>query len=191
MSLSSHVSSIVRSSSFHIRNIGKIRKYLTPHATEQIVHSFITSRLDMGNALLFGLPQDQIARLQRVQNSAARLVTLTKKSSHITPILYGLHWLPVGYRIVYKLMLIVFKSLNDLAPAYSSLLTPYTPHRTLRSSNMSLLCEPRSKHTWGDWAFSIAAPRLWNTLPLQVKLCSSLSQFKVALKTHLMSQAFS
>ena len=109
---------------------------------------------DMGNSLLLGLPQDQIARLQRTQNSAARLVTLEKKSAHITPILQELHWLPVGYRIVYKLMLIVFKSLHDLAPEYiDSLLMPYNPPRSLRSSNMSLLCEPRSKRSWGIGLF--------------------------------------
>ena len=64
------------------------------------------------------LPQDQITYLQHIQNAAARLVTLTRKSSHITPVLKELHWLPVGYRIVYKLLLIVFKSLNNLAPEY-------------------------------------------------------------------------
>ena len=152
--LNHHVSSIVRSAFFHIRNIGRIRKYLNPCATEQIVHSFVTSRLDMGNSLLFGLPQDQIARLQRIQNAAARLVTLTRKSSHITPVLKELHWLPVGYRIMYKLLLIVFKSLNNLAPEYiTCLLKPYNPSRMLRSEKMSLLCEPRSKHSWGDRAF--------------------------------------
>ena len=89
MSLKNHVSNVVRSASFHIRNIGRIRKYLDPHATEQIVHSFVTSRLDMGNSLLFGLPQDQINRLKRIQNAAARLVTLTKKRSHIN---YNTHF---------------------------------------------------------------------------------------------------
>ena len=164
---------------------------MSPHATKQIVHSFITNRLDMGNALLFGLPQDQIARLQRVQNSAARLVTLTRKRAHITPVLENLHWLPVGYRIVYKLLLIVFKALNNLAPDYiSHLLTPYEPPRLLRSSNKSLLCEPRSNRSWGDRAFSVAAPRLWNNLPDNLKSCTSLDQFKSLLKTHLMEKAY-
>ena len=72
----------------------------------------------MGNSLLFGLPQDSIARLQRIQNAAARLFTLTRKSFHITPVFKELHWLPVGYRIVYKLLLIVFKSLDNLEPGY-------------------------------------------------------------------------
>ena len=191
MSLNVHISSIVRSASFHIRNIGRIRKYLNPRATEQILHSFVTSRLDMCNSLLFGLPQDQIARLQRIQNTAARLVTLTRKTTHITPVLRELHWLPVGYRITYKILLFVFKSLNSLAPGYiSSLLQPYKPSRTLRSSNKVLLCEPPSRHSWGDRAFSVAAPRLWNSLPLQVRASPSLVHFKTALKSHIFHEAF-
>ena len=81
----------------------------------------------MGTSFLIGLPRTQIERLQGIQNSAARVITLSKKSSHITPILQELHWLPVSCRIVYKLLLFVFKSLNDSAPAYiDDLLKPYT-----------------------------------------------------------------
>ena len=176
LSLNHHVPVLFRSAS------------LNPCVTEQIVHSFVTSRLDMGNSLLFGLPQDQITRLQRIQNAAARLVTLTRKSSHITPVLKELHWLPVGYRIVFKLLLIVF---NNLAPEYiTSLLKPYNPPRMLRSKKMSLVCEPRSKHSWGDRAFSIAAPCLWNALPADIKNSPSLAHFKGSLKTHFMKEAF-
>ena len=100
---------------------------------------------------------------KHIQNTAARVVTLSRKSCHITPILKELHWLPVSQRIVFKLMLIVHKSVNNIAPIYiSELLKVYTPSRNLRSSNMSLLKEPTSKRTWGDRSFSVAAPRLWN-----------------------------
>ena len=78
--------------------------------------------------------------------TAARVVTLSRKSCHITPILKELHWLPVSQRIVFKLMLIVHKSFNNIAPIYIfELLKVYTPSRNLRSSNMSLLKEPTSK----------------------------------------------
>ena len=185
------ISNIVRVSSFHIRNISRIRKYLNQSAAEQIIHAFVTSRLDNGNALFYGLPQNQISRLQHIQNTAARVVTLSRKSCHITPILKELHWLPVSQRIVFKLMLIVHKSVNNIAPIYiSELLKVYTPSRNLRSSNMSLLKEPTSKRTWGDRSFSVAAPRLWNHLPTKVKSCHSITRFKSLLKTHLMSQFF-
>ena len=78
---------IVRVSSFHIKNISRIRKYLNQSAAEQIIYAFVTSRLDNGNALFYGLPQNQISRLQHIQNTAARVVTLSRKSRHITPIL--------------------------------------------------------------------------------------------------------
>ena len=132
-----------------------------------------------------------ISRLQHIQNTAARVVTLSRKSCHITPILKELHWLPVSQRIVFKLMLIVHKSVNNIAPIYiSELLKVYTPSRNLRSSNMSLLKEPTSKRTWGDRSFSVAAPRLWNHLPTKLKSCHSITRFKSLLKTHLMSQFF-
>ena len=155
---------------------------------EQIIHAFVTSRLDNGNAL----PQNQISRLQHIiQNTAARVVTLSRKSCHITSILKELHWLLVSQRIVFKLMLIVHKSFNNIAPIYiSELLKVYTPSRNLRSSNMSLLKEPTSKRTWGDRSFSVAAPRLWNHLPTKLKSCHSKTRFKSLLKTHPMSQFF-
>ena len=102
-----------------------------------------------------------------------------------------LHWLPVSQRIVFKLMLIVHKSFNNIAPIYiSELLKVYTPLRNLRSSNMLLLKEPTSKRTWGDRSFSVAAPRLWNHLPTKLKSCHSKTRFKSLLKTHLMSQVY-
>ena len=176
---------------YHHFILCRIRKYLNQSAAEQIIHAFVTSRLDNGNALLYGLPQNQISRLQHIQNTAARVVTLSRKSCHITPILKELHWLPVSQRIVFNLMIIVHKSVHNIAPIYiSELLKVYTPPRNLRSSNMSLLKEPTSKRTWGDRSFSVAAPRLWNHLPTELKSCHSVTRFKSLLKTHLMSQFF-
>ena len=93
MTLVPHISSVKKSASFQLRNLGKIRRYLSPQATEQLIHAFVSSRLDMGNAVLFGLPKDQIGRLHLKQNTAARLVTRTKPSEQISPILFDLHWL--------------------------------------------------------------------------------------------------
>ena len=87
MTLKPHISNIVRVSSFHIRNISRIRKYLNQSAAEQIIHAFVPSRLDNGNTLCYGLPQNQIARLRHMQNTAARVITLSRKSCHITLIL--------------------------------------------------------------------------------------------------------
>jgi hypothetical protein len=176
MSMKPYISSTLKAGYHQIRNIGRIRKYLTIEATQLLVHSLVTSRLDMCNSLLYGLPHNQLHRLQCLQNTAARLVTLTKKRSHITPTLIDLHWLPVKERIEFKILLLVFKCLQGLAPTYlSDLLHDYKSQRTgLRSANLHLLNEPRSHNSFGDRAFAICAPRLWNQLPLHIKNCTTI-----------------
>lgn len=187
-----HIASICKSSFYHLRNISNIRKYLSSTTTEILVHAFVSSKLDNCNSLLYGLPNCLLKKLQHVQNAAARLITLSRKHEHITPILFNLHWLPVNYRIIFKILLITYKALNDLAPSYvRDLLTPYTPSRQLRSSSKELLSIPHfNLKTYGARSFSVAAPTLWNTLPSDIKNSSSVSLFKHKLKTFLFKKAF-
>ena len=88
----------VKSCYYQIRNIGRIRPHLTEESCKTLVHALVTSRLDYANALLHGLPQRALQRLQKAQNCAARLITRTRKYEHITPVLQRLHWLPVHLR---------------------------------------------------------------------------------------------
>ena len=190
MTMKPHISNVIRSSSFQFRNISRIRKYLSRDATEQIIHSFITSRLDNNNALLYGLPANQLYRLQKKKHSSS-ILTFSRKSCHITPILKELHWLPINQRIIFKLLLIVYKCTNNVAPSYlTELLSKYLPTRTLRSGNMELLKERKSNRTWGDRSFATAAPRLWNELPFNKRTAKSIAVFKKLLKKHLMSKTF-
>ena len=93
-----------------------------------------------------------------------------------TPILKSLHWLPVRYRTEYKLLLLTFKALHHLAPSYlTDLLQLYHPTRTLRSSSDSLLTARCARlRNYGDRAFCVAAPKLWNDLPLNIRECGSV-----------------
>ncbi|XP_071963461.1 uncharacterized protein [Antedon mediterranea] len=136
MTMESHINKICRSAIFHLCNIAKIRRYLNHCATEQIVHAFVTSRLDMGNSLLYGLPKKQLRTLQKVQNWAARLVMCAKKYDHVTPLFKELNWLPMESRVKFKILLLVFRCLNSCAPKYLSELL--TVKRELRSSHQSL-----------------------------------------------------
>ena len=180
------VKSVVKKSSFHLRNIGKARRVLTEDATKTVMQSLVMSRLDYCNALLIGIQQDLIAKLQRLQNSAARIVSRTRKYEHITPVLIKLHWLPIKFRIQFKVLLLVYKALNGLAPKYiKELLVPYKLRRHLRSEAKGLLDEPRTRLKFGDRAFSISAPRLWNALPQHLKDSTSCQAFKKCLKTHI------
>ena len=188
MTLQDHITHIAKCSSFQLRNIGFIRKYLNQDAAEQLIHAFVTSRLDMGNSLLFGLPDNQIKRLSRLQNIAARIITRTKPRDHITPVLRELHWLPIADRIVFKILVYVYRSTTGSSPSYiKDCLVPYKPNRYLRSGNKSLFIQPRTFTSWGQRSFLFAAPFLWNKLPDLVKSASSLNSFKSQLKTLIMN----
>ena len=192
LSYQSHIKSITKSAFFHLRNISRLRPSLSDSVAETLIHSFISSRLDHCNGLLFGLPNTTLDRLQYVQNSAARVLTRTKSWQHITPTLKCLHWLPVKFRIKYKLLILTYKALHALAPQYlSDLLEDYSPKRNLRSADLGLLSVPTStKRTLGDRAFSVAAPSLWNSLPLAIRQLKTLHSFKSALKRHFFMEAF-
>ena len=140
LSIVPHVTATCKSAFYHLRNIYKIKRFLTPDTTVSIVHAFVTSRTDYCNSLLYGLPKCVLKKLQYVQNSAARLIKLSKKFDHVTPLLSTLHWLPIEQRIHFKVLLISYKAPNGKAPKYiSDLLSLYIPGRNLRSANQKLL----------------------------------------------------
>ena len=107
--MTDHINKACNAAFYHSLNLRRIKKDLSRDSLITLVHAFITSRLDYCNGLLFGLPNVQIAKLQHVQNAAARLILGIGKFSHITPALYELHWLPVSLRIDYKILLLTFK----------------------------------------------------------------------------------
>ena len=152
-----------------------------------LVNSLVTSQLDYGNVMLYGLPASITNKLQRVQNTAAWLISRTKKHQHITLILVSLHWLPVNYRCQYKVLMYVFKSLRGSAPVYlHELDSVYQPTRSLRSKNCALIKSPRIRtNTYGEKRFDKAAATLWNILHGQLRNEQSLSCFKKNVKTHI------
>ena len=187
LSMKNHIDHLCKICHFHLRNIGAIRNILTLEASATLVRALILSRLDYCNSLLIGITEEQLHRLQKIQNRAARIVTRTKLKSHISPALNRLHWLRVRERIEFKLLTLVYQSVNNSGPSYlQELTTPYTPGRSLRSSQQHLLTVPSYKlKTFGSSSFSFAAATLWNPLPLELKTSPSLPVFKSQLKTHL------
>lgn len=185
--LKQHIAKLCQSGHMHLRNISKIRQYLSIDAAKSLVHALVMSRLDYANALLFGLPRNQLDRLQRIQNIAARVITGTARHDHITPVLRQLHWLPICRRLEYKVLTHTFQAIHGTAPSYlCHLVTKYQPHRCLRSQDMNLLVVPRIKTaTYGHRSFRHAAASLWNQLPPALKNLQTLSEFKAGLKAHL------
>ena len=192
MTMAKHASHTCRTAYYHLHNIASIRRSLTTSACKIIVHSLVVSRLDFGNATLYGISEALLHRLQVLQNSAARLITGTRRREHISPVLFALHWLPIRQRIKFKLLLLVYRCLHQLAPAYlSELIKPYTPARSLRSADSNLITTNRYRlEGCGRRRFSVAGPLLWNQLPASVKSADSIGAFKTALKTHLFREAF-
>ena len=187
LALEKFVTQKCRSASFALHKIGKIRSFIDIHTTKRLVHAFVMCHIDFCNSLLIGLPVRHIQRLQVIQNSAARLVSRTKKHESVSPILQCLHWLPVRSRIMFKILLFAYECFHDLAPSYlSELLTTYKPERNLRSSKKNLFIIPTVlTKTYGERSFAYAAPILWNSLPDSLRCINTIDHFKSALKTHL------
>ena len=119
LSFDDYISSVCRSTHFHLRNIGRIRHLLSQNATAQLIHALMSIRLDYCNSILYNLPKNSILRLQIIQNQAARILTKTPRRDHITEVLIDLHWLRIEERIVYKLLILTFKAFIDrTAPLY-------------------------------------------------------------------------
>ena len=187
--MNAHVTKTCKAGFFYLHNICRIRKFLTQEITEKLIHAFVTSRLDYCNSLLYGLPSDLLAKLQRVQNAAARLIHRAPRFCHITPLLVDLHWLDIKSRIDFKIILLTLKAIHGQAPAYICELVNLKPNSSygLRSNNKMLLSTLnfRTLPTLGDRAFAAAAPKLWNAIPLSIRQEQNLEHFKKKLKTYL------
>ena len=192
LSMANQISSVIKSCNFHLRNIGKVRKYLTTGACKTAVQSLVVSRMDYCCSLLAGVPANRIRRLQVVQNRAARIIARVIPRDHISPVLANLHWIPCDYRVKFRILTFVYKCLHHSSPAYfPALITQYQPRRTLRSSSdKSLLASKPSSKRIGNYAFSHTAPELWNKLPINIRNACSVSTFKSLLKTHYFKEVY-
>ena len=186
LSFKKHITAKCKVAMYNIQRIKHIREYLTQEACAVLVSSLVLSHLDYANSLLFGLPDCDILRLQRVQNAAAKLILRKERRDSATACLKELHWLPIRLRINHKILTIIFKCLKGLAPKYlQNLINKKTPSRTgLRSENPHQLSEPRTlKKTFAARSFSVAGPVIWNNLPDNVVQATDVNDFKQKLNS--------
>ena len=152
LSMSTQVKKSCRGAWINLHNIGKIWSYLTEDQTKTTIHAYVTSKLDGNNALLAGFPSVLIKQIQRVQNSAVKIVTTSWKRDPVTPMQAKFHWLPIKDRIIYMILLLTFKTLHDKGPIYlKELLELHMPSRNLRSATDPIVLKiPKAdwRNTW-------------------------------------------
>ena len=179
--MSAQVSNACRAANFNLFRVAKTRTSLTIAACEPLVHSLVPSRIDYGNDVLYGISDRLLHCLEMVQRSAAIVVLRIRRGDRrsMTAVLQQLHWLPVNYRIEYKLLVLVFRALHDRTPAYlASLITPYVPRRALRSADRALLKLKKTRGRSGS--ISSQAP-----VPMRLFLRSFASLQQWTLIYHL------
>ena len=186
LSMGRYVGEVVSACYYHIRALKHIRAALPLHVATSIAVSLILSKLDYCNSLLYDTSDQNIARLQRVQNTAARAVLQAGRREPSAPLLHRLHWLPIKQRIVYKIAVLTFQVLNTGQPHYlAELINRKLSQRVLRSTSQSLLSVPLTRLVSCEAAFSAAAPAVWNSLSERVKSASSVEIFRRLCKTEL------
>ena len=186
-----HISQTCRACFYHIRDLRLIRKSLSLDLAKQIAVALVSSKLDYCNSLFHNMPEKDIARLQRVQNCLARVVTKAPRFSRSVPILKRLHWLPVKFRFHFKICAITFRTLKENQPAYlADLLVRPKCSKYLRSTNSNRFVVPRIKTKTGSRTFSIFGPALWNALPVPIRNAKTILTSRKLLKSHLFDLAF-
>jgi len=192
LTFDNHTKSVSQSCFYHIRALRQIRGALDNSTDATVASAFVSARLDYVNSILYGISTKQITRLQCVQNALATVVVpnrpLGSSSLHL---LKQLHWLPVEWRIKFKIATLTFKALEIGQPPYlAQQLCAYAPTRALRSSTSKLLQVPHTNLRFGSPSFCASAPTLWNSMPRSIRFCESLTTFRQHLKTFYFQSAF-
>ena len=182
LDLNKHVSHIVSHCYKILKDIGRIRKNLEKNHIENLVHAVISTRLDYCNSLLVNIDKDNLHKLQKVQNSAARLVLGRRHRESARLALRELHWLNVDARITFKVLLLVFKSIKGQC---SDNLSFEFKNFNGRPDDFLLLKTPNFKTKHGKRIFAYSGSRLWNALPVDLRMVEDIETFKKRIKTLL------
>jgi hypothetical protein len=199
LSMSKHVSLVRKSCFYHIRDFSRIRRLLSKRVAVTLANALVGSRLDYCNSLMFGITKRQSGRLQTIQNTLCRVISHLPKRASTSRARKLLHWLPVEFRVKFKLLVLTYKALTTQQPPYlAACLNEYSCNRHTRRSNPEnkflnipvYVNKTHKSKSHFNCSFEIAAPSLWNSLPLHVRTAPSLVSFRSQLKGHLFAMAF-
>ena len=185
-----HISRTIAKVMGNMIDIRSIRPYLDEKACKLLVCNLVITPMDYANSILFGIPDAELNRLQRIQNMAAKLVLGRTKFDSATAALKELHWLPIKYRIQLKIATLVFKCVHGMAPEYLvELLNKQEHTRHLRSHITDAISDTfavpfNRRKTFLDRSFAFSGPVIWNDLPHHIRQCKDITTFKSKVKTH-------
>ena len=182
LNLEAHVNTITSHCYKLLKNIGRLRNIFTKMHMEMLVHAVISSRLDYCNSIFYNMSKHNLNKLQKVQNAAARLIARKRKHQSISSTIEDLHWLRVESRIIFKLLLLVYKVIYGLCS--KNLQVRFKGHNC-RPDDFLLLETRKVKTKHGERTFEYAGPRLWNALPVHVRSEEKIVEFKTKVKTIL------
>ena len=189
LSMEHHIQTKCASAIYNIRKLRQIRPFIDIDTAKMLASSLVLSHLDYANVVLSGLPSKCIGKLQRVQNWAAKVVLCRSKSDSSKEALKQLHWLPICQRIDFKDCCLVFKCLKGTAPSYLKDLIKVRSYArstcAATSDDIELVVPFVRKSIFAERGFSVRGPKLWNSLPSNVKSSDNIFSFKRQLKTHL------
>ena len=172
----SHISAVCSSCFNHMRNLLCICRHLDLDNAKLLATALVSSRLDYCNSILYDIADIDLTRLQNVQNHLARLVTKSAPLTRSLPLFRSLHWLPVRFRILFKINLLTYKILREKQPVYlHCMLAASPPSRSLRSNNDNSLSVPKVKSNTGARTFTLLCPRLFGT----TSRCLSIQPFQL------------
>ena len=169
-----------------IRSISRIKAFLNEDQLKTLVSALVFSKIDYCNALYYGLNSRLLNKLQVVQNSAVRLIYKMNRYDrlHVSGLFLKLHWLKIKERITFKILLIVHKCLNGVAPP--DVIDLITPSKSVRARKLEIR---KSLSAYGDRSFAVAGPKLWNALPLYIRVEVVTTEFKKRLKSFLLTSS--
>ena len=179
LSCSKHINMILNQSYTCISNIGRIKRYLTIENIKCLVQCMLVSKIDNLNSLFYGISEYDLNRLQKLQNAFARLIYNRRKDEHVSDLFEKLHWLPVRQRIIFKILLIVYKIFTDTCPVYMK------DCLTIIDDENRILKVKIFNTSYGERAFCNYAPKLWNAVPEYIRKSETILYFKKQLKHYL------
>ena len=182
LNMDKHVNQVVSHSYKILKDIGRVKKYLKRIHLERLVHAMISSRLDYCNCLFMNIRKENLYKLQKLQNAAGKLILGKRKCDSASETLQTLHWLNVDARIIFKILLLVYKVLRGKCSKNIAL--DYKGFNG-RDEDYLLLDTPNFKTAYGKRIFAYNGSRLWNALPLDIRMSDDIDKFKKSIKTIL------